>query len=122
MVGAMDEGAPIAYEVLEKGVPVYASGGEEVGNVYYVLADEAEDIFHGIVVTVHGDGPRVVFAEDVASLHERGVDLRIDVGAVSSLSPPGGRAAVYREDPAQAKGWGHWLHKVGLRGDWKREG
>ena len=31
MCGAMDEGLPIAYEVLEPGVPVFASGGEQVG-------------------------------------------------------------------------------------------
>ena len=99
MVGSMDEGAPIAYELLEKGVPVLTADGEEVGTVYYVLADEAEDIFHGIVVSVHGSGRRVVLAEDIASLHERGVDLRIDADAVRAGQEPGGGAAVYGEDP-----------------------
>ena len=49
-VTVMDEGLPIAYEVLERGVPVYASGGEQVGTVDHVVAAPEEDIFHGIVM------------------------------------------------------------------------
>ena len=41
----MDEGLPIAYEVLDKGVPVYASGGEQVGTVDHVVSAEREDHF-----------------------------------------------------------------------------
>jgi hypothetical protein len=28
---------------------------------------------------------------------------------------------VFGEDPGELKGWQHWVHKAGLRGDWKRE-
>ena len=87
----VDEGLPIAYEVLERGVPVYASGGEQVGTVDHVVAAPEEDIFHGLVIRV-GDGPRFVPADEVASLHERGVDLRIDVAATAALEPPHGGA------------------------------
>jgi hypothetical protein len=118
----VDEGPPIAYEVLEKGVSVYDSGGAKVGTVFYVLQDTSEDIFHGIVVNVEGDGVREVLAEDVASIHERGVDLRIDGDAVRSLPGPEGGAPVYDEDPGEVQSWHHWWNKLKRHGDWKREG
>ena len=117
----MDEGSPISYEVLEAGVPVLGADGEQAGTVFSVLADPREDIFHGVVVSVPGHGKRVALAEDVASLHERGVDLRIDAAAVATLPELHGGAPVYDEDPGELKGWQHWLHKAALRGDWKRE-
>jgi hypothetical protein len=116
----VDEGYPIAYEVLESGVAVYDSGGQQVGTVFYVLQDQREDIFHGIVVAVDG-GRRVVLAEDVASIHERGVDLRIDAAQVRSLPEPKGGAPVYDEDPGEVQSWHHWLHKLRPHGDWQRE-
>jgi hypothetical protein len=92
----MDEGLPVAYEVLEEGVPVYASGGEQVGNVAHVVAAPEEDIFHGIVMNGE-NGPRFIPAEDVASLHERGVDLNIDAAAAAALPAPHGGAPVWRD-------------------------
>lgn len=118
----MDEGNPIAYEVLEKGVPVLASDGERVGTVHHVVAAPEQDIFHGLVISAPGHGRRFVEAADVDSLHERGVDLRIDSRAVESLPEPGGGAPSYDEDPGEMKGWRHWVNVVTLRGDWKREG
>jgi sporulation protein YlmC with PRC-barrel domain len=117
----VDEGLPIAYEVLDKDVPVLASDGQHVGTVHHVVAAPEQDIFHGIVISTPEHGRRFVEAADVASLHERGVDLRIDSAAVQSLPVPGGGAAVYDEDPGEMKGWHHWMHVAGMRGDWKRE-
>ncbi len=117
----MDEGLPIAYEVLDKGVAVLACDGEQVGTVHHVVAAPEQDIFHGLVISTPGRGLRFVAAEDVASLHERGVDLRIDSAAVQSLPEPGGGAPVYDEDPGEMKGWHHWAHLLGMRGDWHRE-
>ncbi len=116
----MDEGFPIAYEVLEKGDPVLASGGEQVGTVHHVVAAPEKDIFHGLVITT-AHGPRFVEAADVASLHEKGVDLKIDSAAAQTLPVPGGGAPVYDEDPGEMKGWHHWVHLLGMRGDWHRE-
>lgn len=92
----MDEGLPIAYEVLEKGIPVFASGGEEVGTVDHVVAAPEEDIFHGIVMRSDA-GRRFVGADQVESLHERGVDLRIDAAAAAALPAPHGGAPAWRE-------------------------
>jgi hypothetical protein len=117
----MDEGLPIAYEVLEKGVPVLACDGAQIGTVDHVVAAPEQDIFHGLVISVSGRGPRFVAADEVASLHERGVDLRIDSAAVSSLPEPRGGAPVYQENPGEATGWRHWVNRLTLRGDWKRK-
>jgi uncharacterized protein YrrD len=41
-------GRPIAWSALEKGTPVYAADGTEVGRVTEVVADEQKDIFSGV--------------------------------------------------------------------------
>jgi len=112
---------PIAYQVLEQGIPVLASDGESVGTVHHVVAAPEQDIFHGIVISTPQHGRRFVEAADVASLHERGVDLRIDSAAAQGLPEPGGRAPVFEEDPGTIKGWHHWMHVAGMRGDWQRK-
>jgi hypothetical protein len=108
----VDEGLPIAYEVLERGVPVYASDGAPVGTVDHVVAAPEEDIFHGLVISTAG-GQRFVPADQVASLHERGVDLRIDAGAAGALEPPHGGAPAYREREPGVKP-SRWKHFVDL--------
>jgi sporulation protein YlmC with PRC-barrel domain len=117
----MDEGLPIAYEVLEKGVPVLSSDGEQIGTVHHVVAAPEKDIFHGLVIATPDRGRRFVEGAAVESLHERGVDLKLDSATAQDLPEPGGGAPVYDEDPGEMKGWHHWMHVAGLRGDWKRE-
>jgi hypothetical protein len=92
----MDEGLPIAYKVLEEGVPVYASGGDQVGTVDHVVAAPEEDIFHGIVMQSE-QGERFVPADQVAALHEHGVDLRLDAAAAAALPEPHGGAPAWRD-------------------------
>lgn len=57
-----------------------------------VLADEADDIFEGIVISARTPeenlGERFVDAELVSSIFERGVELSIGVGTVDELPPP----------------------------------
>jgi len=108
----MDEGQPIAYEVLDAGVPVYAAGGEVVGTVDHVVAAPEEDIFHGIVVR-SDSVQRFVEADAVASLHERGVDLRIDAAAVADLPSPHGGAPAWRDREPGVKP-SRWRHLVDL--------
>ncbi|MCW2970790.1 MAG: hypothetical protein JWO23_1917 [Solirubrobacterales bacterium] len=117
----MDEGLPIAYEVLEKGVAVLASDGEQVGTVDHVVAAPQQDIFHGLVISTPGRGRRFVEAADIESLHERGVDLRIDSAAAQRLPEPGGGAPVYDEDPATQTKWSHLARKYTGRSDWHRQ-
>jgi sporulation protein YlmC with PRC-barrel domain len=98
----MDEGLPIAYMVLEKGVPVYASGGEQVGTVDHVVSAPHEDIFHGIVMR-GANHQQFVPADQIQSLHELGVDLAIDADQARNLPSPHGSAPVYRDDEPGAK-------------------
>jgi hypothetical protein len=105
----MDEGAPVAYEVLESGIPVIARDEVEVGTVRHVVAASKQDIFHGIVIATPSDGERFVLAEHIASLHERGVDLAIEASAVAELPPPSGSEPVFHAiDPGPPRGWQHW--------------
>jgi uncharacterized protein YrrD len=118
----MDEGLPIAYTVLEKGVPVLTSGGEQIGTVHHVVAAPEKDIFHGIVIATTAHGKRFVEAADVASLHEHGVDLKIDSAAAAALPQPGGGAPVYTEDPAATSSkWSHLVNRLTGQKDWHRE-
>jgi len=123
----VDEGFPIAYEVLEKGVPVLASDGEQVGTVHHVVAAPEQDIFHGLVISTPGHGLRFVEAADVASLHERGVDLRIDATDADALPEPHGGAPAWRMNEPGVKP-SRWKHLVDLvtgkdprAGGWEEE-
>ena len=113
-----DEGLPIAYRVLERGIPVLSRDGEEVATVDHVVAASEQDIFHGVVISSKRLGRRFVPAEDVAALHERGVDLRISAAEVAELPAPGGGAPVYTEDPAESK-WEHWARRLSGRDEWR---
>ncbi len=113
----MDEGLPVAYLVLDKDVPVYASGGELLGTVDHVVAAPDEDIFHGIVMAV-GEEQRFVAAEQIASLHERGVDLRIDQAQAAALPVPHGGAPVWHDSEPGAKPsrWTDFVNRLGGHG------
>jgi hypothetical protein len=88
--------------------------------VHHVVAAPEEDIFHGLVIMIDGGERRFVEAADVESLHEHGVDLRIDSVAARSLQAPGGAAPVYDEDPGTVNTWSHWAHRLTGRNDWHR--
>ena len=109
----MDEGLPIAYLVLEEDVPVYAVGGEPVGTVDHVVAARDKDIFHGIVIHA-GGGRRFVAADQVTSLHERGVDLSIDAAEAAELPEPHGAAPVWHdaEPGAKPSAWTHLVDRL----------
>jgi sporulation protein YlmC with PRC-barrel domain len=118
----MDEGLPIAYEVLDPGVPVYASDGAAVGTVDHVVAAPREDIFHGIVIST-GSGKKFVAADDVASLHERGADLRIDAAAIDGLPEPHGAASSRHvlEPGVKPSRWKELVDMVTLRRPGRRD-
>ncbi len=117
----MDEGLPISYKVLGEGVPVLAVDGQQVGTVGSVLSAPDEDVFHGLLIDTPGRGVRFVEADAIASIHEFGVDLRIDAVAAHSLPPPEHRAPVYGDDLAEQTKWSHLVRKFTLRKDWHRE-
>ena len=94
-----DSDAPMSYLTLEAGTPVLASDGTEVGRVAHVLADPEADIFDGLVIEVHGDGPRFVDAPLVAEIAAGGVALSVAPDAVARLPEPSENPAEMSADP-----------------------
>jgi hypothetical protein len=72
-------GRPIAYPAVAEGSPVYDRDGDKIGVVEHVLADQATDIFDGIIVHTLPLPGRHLFADadQIAALHERGVLLAV---------------------------------------------
>jgi hypothetical protein len=100
----MDVGAPISYEVLEKGTSVISRDGQEVGKVEHVLAAEDEDIFDGI-----GDrcrprtGRTPLRRRGAGRVDQRaGRDPTLDAEACQRLPEPSANPAVMQADPS----WG----------------
>jgi uncharacterized protein YrrD len=94
-----DAGYPSSYEALEQGTPVLSSDGEQVGTVEHVLAVEAEDVFDGIVVARAGRGHCFADADDVASIHEHAVTLKLNASECEQLPEPSENPAVLKDDP-----------------------
>ena len=101
----MDLGEPSSYLLLEPGVAVYSSDGEHLGKVEHVLADEASDVFDGIVIdqSVLPGGHRFVDASQVDRIHERGVVLALPLGEAAGLPEPSENPAAMGTNPAEVE-------------------
>lgn len=77
-------GRPIAWRAVEAGTPVTGTDGNQIGTVSEVVADDDEDIFHGIAVEAAG---RVVLVDQrhVRRLGDAGVDVDLSGDDVASL-------------------------------------
>jgi hypothetical protein len=118
----MDDGASrISYQALGKGVPVRASGGEELGTVEHVLEVPELDVFDGIVVKTSG-GLRFADADQVADITDRYVVLKLAAGDADQLGRPAG-PAVFHADPAEHAGSSlhDWFGRHFGRAHWKRD-
>jgi uncharacterized protein YrrD len=101
----MDLGEPSSYLLLEPGVPVYSSDGERLGDVEHVLADDASDVFDGIVIdrSVLPGGHRFVDSPQIDRIHERGVVLTLDAKESEGLPEPSENPAAMGTDPAEVE-------------------
>jgi hypothetical protein len=79
-----DEGRPIGYQALPRGVPVHLADGTPLGTVHRVLDNAREHIFDGIVVST-ADCRRFVDAPEVDRITDRRVTLTIDAEAAAAL-------------------------------------
>lgn len=101
-----DLGAKVSYLALAVGTRVYDVDSAPVGVVEQVLADERQDIFHGVIVAppVPDQSHRFAHREQIADLYERGVVL--SVPGVELHEPgddaPAGVAEEAAHNPAQA--------------------
>jgi hypothetical protein len=100
---------------------VLASDGEQVGTVGSVLCAPEEDVFHGLLINTPQHGIRFLEAGAIASIHEHGVDLRIDSEACQRLPAPEHKAPVYDEDPSRQERWRHWVRLLTGGSDWHHE-
>ncbi|MCA2216858.1 PRC-barrel domain-containing protein [Jidongwangia harbinensis] len=67
-----DLGEPQSFLVLEDGTPVYDRSGSTVGTVAHVLADDAQDVFHGLIIKT-GQGHRFATGDQVDGIYAHGV-------------------------------------------------
>jgi uncharacterized protein YrrD len=97
----MDLGDPVSYLVLPAGTDVISSDGRKVGTVEHVLADPDADVFDGVIVDMRPGprGHRFADAEQVASIHERGVVLSLDAAAAERLPRPAANPATMDAGP-----------------------
>ena len=110
-----DDGHAISYKVLQRGTPVVASDGKQVGTVHEVLDNVAEHIFDGLVIETPR-GQRFVDAPEIARIAELRVTLTLDAKAVAALperDPKGG--PTYRADARGGR-----LSRF-FRGGWRRD-
>jgi uncharacterized protein YrrD len=89
-----DLGAPVAYLVLAPGTAVYDRAGDSVGTVEHVLADDKEDIFHGLIIKT-GAGHRYAGSDQVDGIFEHGV---IVAASAAELPEPSADAAAQAAD------------------------
>ena len=83
-----EDGQPIHYSAVERGTPVIASDGKQVGVVDQVVDNYREHILDGFVIEF-GDGTlRFVDAPEVARTTDRAVTITIDSGQAGELPPP----------------------------------
>ena len=109
---ARDDEHQIGYQALPRGVPVHASGGEQVGTVQKVLDNAREHIFDGLVIaTPHGR--RFVDAPEVARITNRRVTLTITAREAATLPEPPG---TYGSLETRAQRFGRrWRRRLGGR-------
>jgi hypothetical protein len=114
-----DDAKRISYQALGKGVPVRASGGEEIGRVEHVLEVPELDVFDGIVVWT-AEGLRFADADQVADITDRYVLLNLSAEETGRLGRPQA-PPVYRADPSEHAGGSlhDWFGRTFGRGHWK---
>jgi uncharacterized protein YrrD len=88
MTDAEDLGEPVSYLVTKDGTPVYDSSGDRAGEVAHVLADEKQDVFHGLIVKT-ADGHRFAAAAHIDGLFERGVIINVPAGQLPTPTSSG---------------------------------
>ncbi|WP_426516891.1 hypothetical protein ACPPVQ_19140 [Diaminobutyricibacter sp. McL0618] len=116
----MTNETPIAYTALDKGVPVLAADGTEIGTVEHVLQDSSIDLFDGIAVKTHA-GLRFVSANVVGTITTAAVHTNLTDADTAALPKPQG-TEVLDADPSEFQGNGlsAWFGRMFMREHWMR--
>ncbi len=83
-----DDGYPIHYGAVQRGTPVFASDGRQIGVVDEMVDNFREHILDGFIIETTGGDLRFVDAPEVARTAERAVRLTIDSAAAAELPTP----------------------------------
>ena len=107
-------GDPTSYLQISDGVPVMSADGEEVGKLEHVLADEATDIFDGIIIDARSGfgGWRFAEAALVSEMHEEGIVLSLGAEECRGLPEPSENPAVMEAEPGDEPGIGDKLRRA----------
>lgn len=111
----IDDGAAIHYAAVERGIPVFAADGTELGVVEQVVDNYREHILDGVVVRAKDGALRFVDGPEVTRTAERGVTLAIDEQAFERLPPPESGPATFRANPSSGR-----IGRL-FGGGWKRD-
>lgn len=95
-----DLGPRSSYLAVRKGVPVFASDGEELGRLDEILKDPEADMFDGVIFDgrLGPGGLRFVDAPEVGEIYEQGIVLKIDAAAAAKLPAPAANPATMEVD------------------------
>jgi len=100
-----DDETPVAWRAMPYRATVVAADGSEIGRAESLLADDKEDIFHGIVVK-HGRGGKAfeIPAARITKITEKHLVTDLTSDDVAALTP-------YREQHWFHIGWGGLFRK-----------
>jgi hypothetical protein len=105
VVVMFDDETVVAWRAMPYRAPVVADGGSEIGSAESLLGDEAEDIFHGIVVKrKHGGSPVEIAAVRIKKITTKHVVTDLSELEVEALP-------AYREEHWFHLGWGGLFRK-----------
>jgi hypothetical protein len=100
-----DDETVVAWRAMPYRAAVVAADGSDIGTAESLLADDEEDIFHGIVVKRGRGGPAFeIPAARINKITERHVVTDLTAGDVEALTP-------YREHHWFNIGWGGLFRK-----------
>jgi hypothetical protein len=111
----VDDGHAIHYNAVERGTPIYAADGTEVGTVAQIVDNYREHILDGIVIDTKSGKRVFVDGPEVRRTAERGVTLAIEAAAVEELPPPEEGPGTFKADVSQGR-----VRRLFGRG-WKRD-
>ena len=81
-----DQTTPISWRAMPYRAPVLSAAGVNFGTAESLLADEQEDIFHGIVVRLKAGGALVeVAADEISTITASAVHTDLSPSQVASL-------------------------------------
>jgi len=100
-----DDETVVAWRAMPYRAPVVAADGSEIGTAESLLADDKEDIFHGIVVKSGLGGKSLeIPAARITKITEKHVVTDLTEADVAALQP-------YREEHWFHIGWGGLFRK-----------